>query len=282
MDLEKVCHHCLKPLVLYEIMPAITFAIANQKGGVGKTTTAVSLGHALALMGVPTLIVDMDPQGNATSCLGLEKKPGFGIYEPLLNGTSLSSRVISSRRRNLWIVPSELDLAAAELELSSQSEYLIKLRSCLQSLKQNYGLQVILIDCPPTLGLLSMNALCAADYLVVTLQSEYLAMEGLGQITGVVEKLKKAGVNQALKLGGIVMTMYDARTRLSYEVWQEVNHFYGGQAFRTAIPRSARLSEAPSFGQTVFEYAPESSGSLAYRAFAHEFAGRFLAAKKVK
>ena len=280
LDLEKVCLYCLNSIVLPKIMPAKTFAIANQKGGVGKTTTTVSLGHALALMGVPTLIVDMDPQANATSCLGLEKRSGFGIYEPLLNGTNLASRVISSRRKNLWIIPSELDLAAAELELSSQSEYLIKLRSSLLSLKENYGLQVILIDCPPTLGLLSMNALCAADFLIVTLQSEYLAMEGLGQITGVIEKLKQADVNPSLNLGGIVMTMYDSRTRLSYEVWQEVNRYYADKAFRTAIPRNARLSEAPSFGQTVFEYAPDSSGSLAYRAFAREFAGRFLSHDK--
>ena len=201
-------------------MPALTFAIANQKGGVGKTTTTVSLGHALALMGVPTLIVDMDPQANATSCMGLEKKAGFGVYEPLLNGSDIASRVISSKRKNLWIVPSELDLAAAELELSGQDKYLMKLRSSLNSLKAHYGLQVILIDCPPTLGLLSMNSLCAADYLVVTLQSEYLAMEGLGQITSVVRKLNDAGVNPDLALGGIVMTMYDSRTRLSYEVWQ--------------------------------------------------------------
>ena len=174
-------------------------------------------------------------------------------------------------------MPSELDLAAAELELSGQDSYLIKLRASLKSLRDHYGLQVILIDCPPTLGLLSMNSLCAADYLVVTLQSEYLAMEGLGQITSVVEKLKDAGVNQELELGGIVMTMYDSRTRLSYEVWQEVNKYYSGKVFRTAIPRNARLSEAPSFGQTVFEYAPDSSGSLAYRAFAKEFAERFFA-----
>jgi chromosome partitioning protein len=260
-------------------MHAVTFAIANQKGGVGKTTTTVSLGHALSLMGVPTLIVDMDPQGNATSCLGLERMPGFGIYEPLLNGTDLASRVVSSGRSNLWIVPSELDLAAAELELSGQNEYLIKLRASLISLRQNYGLQVILIDCPPTLGLLSMNALCAADFLIVTLQSEYLAMEGLGQITSVVEKLKTAQVNPNLELGGIVMTMYDSRTRLSYEVWQEVNKYYQGKVFPTAIPRNARLSEAPSFGQTVFEYAPDSSGSLAYRAFGREFANRFLSEK---
>ena len=257
-------------------MPAQTFAIANQKGGVGKTTTTVSLGHALALMGIPTLIVDMDPQGNATSSLGLEKRAGMGVYEPLLNGTDVASRVVSSRRNNLWIVPSELDLAAAELELSGQPEYLIKLKSSLHSLKEHYGLQVILVDCPPTLGLLSMNSLCAADYLVVTLQSEYLALEGLGQITNVVQKLQEAGINTSLQIGGIVMTMYDSRTRLSYEIWQDVNQYYQGKVFRTAIPRNARLSEAPSFGQTVFEYAPDSSGSLAYRAFAREFAVRFL------
>jgi chromosome partitioning protein len=257
-------------------MSAITFAIANQKGGVGKTTTSVNLGHALALMGVPTLLVDMDPQANATSCLGLAKKSGGGIYEPLLSGSDVAERVVSSKRKNLWIVPSELDLAAAELELSGQDEYLLKLQASLNSLKANYGLQVILIDCPPTLGLLSMNALCAADHLIVTLQSEYLAMEGLGQITSVIQKLKDAAVNPVLQLGGIIMTMYDSRMRLSYEVWQEVNRHYENKVFRTAIPRNSRLSEAPSFGQTIFEYAPESSGSLAYRAFAREFAHRFL------
>ncbi len=260
-------------------MPAITVAIANQKGGVGKTTTTVNLGHCLSLLGIPTLIVDMDPQGNATSSLGLEKKPGFGVYQPLLAGSDLADRVVSSRRKNLWIVPSELDLAAAELELSGQSEYLVKLRSSLLSLKRNYGIQVILIDCPPTLGLLSMNALCAADYLVVTLQSEYLAMEGLGQIAGVIEQLQTARINPELKLGGIVMTMYDPRTRLSFEVWQEVNKHYPGAAFRTAIPRNVRLSEAPSFGQTIFEYSPDSPGALAYRGFANEVIKRFLSIK---
>ncbi len=256
-------------------MPATVVAIANQKGGVGKTTTTVSLGHALALMGIPTLIVDMDPQGNATSCLGLSKSPGAGVYEPLLSGADLTGRVTSSKRKNLWIIPSELDLAAAELELASQDQYLIKLRASLASLKNNFGLGYVLIDCPPTLGLLSMNALCAAEFLVVTLQSEYLAMEGLGQITGVIDKLRDAGVNPRLSLGGIVMTMYDSRTRLSYEVWKEVNLHYHGKAFRTAIPRNVRLSEAPSFGQTIFEYDPNGLGSLAYRAFAKEFVDRF-------
>jgi len=257
-------------------MQAKTIAIANQKGGVGKTTTTVNLANALALFGLPTLIVDMDPQANATSSLGLEKKPGAGIYEPLLSGKDLSGRVISTGRNNLWIVPSELDLAAAELELSGQTDYLVKLRSSLSVLSKNYGLAAILIDCPPTLGLLSMNSLCAADYLLVTLQSEYLALEGLGQIAGVVEQIKDSGANPNLSLGGIVMTMYDNRTRLSYEVWQEVNQHYPKEIFGTAIPRTVRLSEAPSFGQTIFEYDPDGQGSKAYLAFAKEVQARFF------
>ena len=258
-------------------MPAVVLAIANQKGGVGKTTTTVNLGSALSRQGIPTLIIDMDPQGNATSSLGLEKKPGKGVYEPLLSGTDLSGRVLSTGRKNLWIVPSELDLAAAELELSSQENYLTKLRASLDRLKNEYGLQCILVDCPPTLGLLSMNSLCAADHLLVTLQSEYLALEGLGQIVGVIDQLKSAGANPELSLGGIVMTMYDNRTRLSYEVWQEVTNHYPDKVFRTAIPRTIRLSEAPSFGKTIFEYDPKSLGAQAYLAFTKEVVDRFLA-----
>ena len=257
-------------------MPAVVLAIANQKGGVGKTTTTVNLGSALSIQGIPTLIIDMDPQANATSSLGLDKKPGGGVYEPLLSGSDLSSRVISSGRENLWIIPSELDLAAAELELSSESKYLTKLHSSIDRLRNNYGLRCILIDCPPTLGLLSMNSLCAADHLLVTLQSEYLALEGLGQIVGVVDQLKAAGANPHLSLGGIVMTMYDNRTKLSYEVWQEVVNHYPKQAFRTAIPRTVRLSEAPSFGKTIFEYDPTSLGAKAYFAFTQEVIARFL------
>ena len=257
-------------------MPAVVLAIANQKGGVGKTTTTVNLGSALSTQGIPTLIVDMDPQGNATSSLGLEKKPGRGVYEPLLSGADLSERVLSTGRKNLWIVPSELDLAAAELELSAQNNYLIKLRSSINRLKNEYGLRCILIDCPPTLGLLSMNSLCAADHLLVTLQSEYLALEGLGQIIGVIEQLKSAGANPDLSLGGIVMTMYDNRTKLSYEVWQEVINHYPDKVFRTAIPRTIRLSEAPSFGKTIFEYDSRSLGAQAYSAFTKEVINRFL------
>ena len=257
-------------------MSAKIFAIANQKGGVGKTTTTVNLGAALASFGIPTLLVDMDPQANATSSLGIEKKPGAGIYEPLLTGSDLSDRVVATNEKNLWLIPSELDLAAAELELSSQENYLVKLRESLNNLSNNYGLQAILIDCPPTLGLLSMNSLCAADFLIITLQSEYLALEGLSQITGVIKQLKESGANPNLELGGIAMTMYDNRTRLSYEVWQEVNKHYPDEIFRTAIPRTVRLSEAPSFGKTIFQYDPNGVGAKAYLALAKEVNKRFF------
>lgn len=257
-------------------MPATTLAIANQKGGVGKTTTTINLGAALASFGLPTLMVDMDPQGNATSSLGIKKEAGAGIYEPLLNGNDLADRVKATTIPNLWIVPSELDLAAAELELSSEDNYLGKLRSSLKNLSSNFGLKAILIDCPPTLGLLSMNSLCAADHLLVTLQSEYLALEGLSQITGIVKQLKESGANANLNLGGIVMTMYDNRTRLSYEVWQEVSNHYPKEIFRTAIPRTVRLSEAPSFGKTIFQYDPDGIGSKAYLSFAKEVKNRFF------
>lgn len=257
-------------------MTAITFAIANQKGGVGKTTTTINLGASLASFGIPTLLVDMDPQANATSSLGIEKKPGAGIYEPLLSGSDLSSRVVSTSEKNLWLIPSELDLAAAELELSSQKNYLVKLKDALGNLSENFGLRAILIDCPPTLGILSMNSLCAANYLLITLQSEYLALEGLSQITGVIKQLKETGANPDLELGGIAMTMYDNRTRLSHEVWQEVNEHYPNEIFKTTIPRTIRLSEAPSFGKTIFQYDPKGVGAKSYLALAKEVKQRFF------
>lgn len=257
-------------------MSTKTFAIANQKGGVGKTTTTISLGAALASFGIPTLLVDMDPQANATSSLGIDKKPGAGIYEPLITGSDLTSRVVATKQKNLWLIPSELDLAAAELELSSQENYLEKLRDSLGNLSNNYGFSAILIDCPPTLGILSMNSLCAADYLIITLQSEYLALEGLSQITKAIQQLKESGANPNLELGGIVMTMCDSRTRLSSEVKQNVQQHYPYELFQTTIPRTVRLSEAPSFGQTIFEYDPKGVGAKAYLALAKEVKMRFF------
>ena len=257
-------------------MAAVVVAVANQKGGVGKTTTTVNLGHAMAQASVPTLIVDMDPQANATSSLGFEKKDGAGIYGPLTGQGTAFERVLATRMENLWLLPSELDLAATELELGGQPDYLLRLRGCLENLREDYGLAIILLDCPPTLGLLSMNSLCAADFLLVTLQSEYLALEGLGQILNVVEQLRNSGANPELAVGGIAMTMFDNRTRLSYDVWEEVAAHYPDLMFRSAIPRSVRLSEAPSFGQTIFEYDPDGAGAKAYDALAQEVLARFL------
>ena len=218
----------------------------------------------------------MDPQANATSALGFEKKEGAGIYGPLTGNGDAFDQVVATRMENLWLLPSELDLAAAELELGGQNDYLLKLRGCLRKLKDDYGLHLILLDCPPTLGLLSMNALCAADSLLVTLQCEYLALEGLDQILSVVEQLRHSGANPSLEVGGIAMTMFDNRTRLSYDVWEEVGVHYPKLMFRTAIPRSVRLSEAPSFGQTIFEYDPTGAGAQAYRALANEALLRFF------
>jgi chromosome partitioning protein len=255
-------------------MIATTFAIANQKGGVGKTTTSINLASGLSLLGQKCLIIDMDPQANATSALGIEKKMNQGIYAPLAHGQSAITRIVRTNCENLFIIPSELDLAAAERELSTQENYLHKLKNCIDEIKQKENFSCILIDCPPTLGLLSMNSLCAADYLLVTLQCEYMALEGLGQIIDVVHQLKEAGANPNLTLGGIIMTMFN-RTKLSQEVVNEVKQHYSQEIFNTIIPRTVRLSEAPSFGKSIFDYDPKGIGSKAYASLAEEIEKRF-------
>lgn len=257
-------------------MTATVFTIANQKGGVGKTTTAVNLSYALAEKGVRTVLIDLDPQANATSGLGLEKEEGTSLYGPLCGeGMALDKVQPIGANPNLFVVPSEVDMAAIEIELVQRSNYLIQLRECLGPLRASKDYDVLVLDCPPALGMLSMNSLAAADYLLITLQCEYLAMEGLGQILKVVEKLREAGVNEGLSLGGILMTMFDQRTNLAHQVVGEVRNHFDEQVFRTMIPRSVRLSEAPSFGQSIFEYDPNSQGASAYRYFAKEVIERF-------
>lgn len=256
-------------------MPATTFTIANQKGGVGKTTTAINLAAALAARGIPTLVIDLDPQGNATSGLGVERQEGRSVYGPLHGDGSAIDMIVETSIKNLWILPSEMDLAAAEMELAQTENYLVRLREVLRPIHDSDRFRVIIIDCPPALGMLSMNSLAAADFLLIALQCEYLALEGLGQILRVVERLKQANVNDALQIGGVVMTMFDIRTNLSRQVVDEVKQHLPDKVFESVIPRTVRLSEAPSFGKTIFDYDPHSPGSTAYRSLAKEVAERF-------
>jgi chromosome partitioning protein len=256
-------------------MPTTIFTIANQKGGVGKTTTAVNLAAALAEKAIHTLLVDLDPQANATSSLGIEKQEGRSLYGPL-HGTGTAMEMITPTAYEcLALIPSEVDLAAIEMELAQQENYLLRLRQTLQPVRDANGYRVIIIDCPPALGMLSMNSLAAADHLLIALQCEYMALEGLGQILKLVERLKSAGINGNLDIGGIVMTMYDTRTNLSRQVVDEVKLHLADKIFESVIPRTVRLSEAPSFGKPIFQYDPTSPGSAAYRALAREVIARF-------
>ncbi len=256
-------------------MASTVFTIANQKGGVGKTTTAINLGAALARREIETLIVDIDPQANATSGLGVEKNEGTSLYGPLSGEGSSEEKIVPTSIDHLSLIPSEVDLAAAEIELSQRNDYLAQLARCLEPLRRSNQYSVIIIDCPPALGLLSMNGLATADHLLITLQCEYLAMEGLSQILSVVERLRDAGVNAKLDIGGIVMTMYDSRTNLCRQVAEEVRSHFGDLVFRTVIPRSIRLSEAPSFGDSIFQYDQLSSGAIAYKHLCLEVIDRF-------
>jgi chromosome partitioning protein len=256
-------------------MPATTFTIANQKGGVGKTTTAINLAAALAAQKIPTLLIDLDPQGNATSGLGVERVEGRSVYRPLHGEGNVTDMIVETSIPNLWLLPSEEDLAAAEMELAQTENYLQRLRLCLQPIHDSERFRAIIIDCPPALGMLSMNSLAAADYLLIALQCEYLALEGLGQILKVVQRLKDAGVNPKLEVGGVAMTMYDIRTKLARQVVDEVRQHLPDKIFESVIPRTVRLSEAPSFGKTIFAYDPSSPGASAYKNLAKEVVARF-------
>ena len=249
-------------------------AIANQKGGVGKTTTAVNLGFALAEEGVRVLLIDLDPQGNATSSLGMQELEGESLYEALLGGVSVAEKILPTRLPRLFIVPADLDLAGAEVEIARMNDHLTRLKETLQPLRADDTFDYVLLDCPPSLGILMTNALAAADELLTPIQCEYFALEGLVKIVRVIEQVRESGANDNLEIGGIVMTMFDSRTNLSAQVVADVREHFGERVYETVIPRTVRLSEAPSFGKSILEYDTNGTGARAYRALAKEFIKR--------
>lgn len=245
-------------------------AIANQKGGVGKTTTAVNLATGLADLGQRVLLVDLDPQANATTGLGVDPRTlSASTYEVLLDELPATQALVPTAVERLALLPSHLDLAGAEIELVSAFSREQVLRRALEPLRSEYD--VVLIDCPPSLGLLTVNALTAADEVIVPIQCEYYALEGLGHLMGNIDRVRKS-LNPDLRVSAIVLVMYDARTRLAEDVAREVRSHFGDLVCRTVIPRSVRLSEAPSYGQPIARFDPGSRGSIAYRLLAEEVA----------
>ena len=243
-------------------------AVVNQKGGVGKSTTAVNLGASLALMGRRVLLVDIDPQGNTTTGVGIDKNAvDIDAYSVLLDGAAVADAAQPTDVENLWILPATLALAGAEIELVGRERREHRLEEALRATGEAYD--IIMIDCPPSLGLLTVNALAAAREIIIPVQAEYYALEGLSQLTTIVDRAR-AGINPQLEILGVLITMFDGRTRLATEVLDEVNRFFPERVFHTQIPRNIRLSEAPSYGKPAVLFDPKSRGAQAYISLARE------------
>jgi chromosome partitioning protein len=252
-------------------------AVANQKGGVGKTTTSVNLAAGLAARSQRVLLIDLDPQGNATSALGAEIENPPTLYGPLTGANDINACLSATRINNLSLIAADLDLAGLEIEVARMEDHLQQLRRALQPLRDNAAFDFAILDCPPSLGILMTNALVAADQLLVPVQCEYYALEGLGKLMFVMGQIRESGANPDLTLSGLLMTMFDRRTNLAEAVVKDVRTHFQEVLYETVIPRSVRLSEAPSFGRTIFEHDPRGPGAEAYAELAAEFLRRHKA-----
>ena len=243
-------------------------SIANQKGGVGKTTTSVNFSTILAKKGKKVLLIDTDPQGNATSGLGIDKNVNFSVYDVIINDVEIENTVQKTIVKNLDLCPSNIDLAGAEVELVSLESREQRLKEKINSQKDKYD--YIIIDCPPSLGLITLNAFTASDSVLIPVQCEYYALEGLGQLLNTIN-LVKQHLNENLEIEGALLTMFDARTNLSNQVVNEVSKYFENKVYKTVIPRNVKLSEAPSYGMPISVYDPRSKGAKSYDKFVKEF-----------